>query len=71
VSLEATANASRRKVANAVPRGFKSDQTLSEKSFLMSRHEISAVSYTTDACVFSEAMWTSRPNVGHFTMCCC
>jgi hypothetical protein len=68
---EATTYASGRKVANAVLLVFKSDQTLSERSFLMSCHEISAVNYTTVARVLSEAMWTLTLNGGHFTICCC
>jgi hypothetical protein len=54
VSIGETTKASGRKVANVVIGVLKNDQTLSEKSFLLSCKEMSAVNHTTIAHVFKE-----------------
>jgi hypothetical protein len=58
VSLVETTDAS----ANVVIGVAKSDQTLSEKSFLLLFKEMSAVNHTTIARVFNEAMQTVWPD---------
>jgi hypothetical protein len=55
VSTDETADASGRKVANVVIGVLKNDHTLSEKSFLLSCKEMSAVKHTTIARVFNKA----------------
>jgi hypothetical protein len=55
VSTDETTDASRRKV-------LKSDQKLSEKSFLLSRQEMSTANHTGAARVFSEAVQTVWPD---------
>jgi hypothetical protein len=56
VSTDETTEASERKVENFVIGVLKNDQTLSDKSCLLSCKEMSAVNHTTIACVFNEAM---------------
>jgi hypothetical protein len=58
VSIDKTTDASGRKVANFVIEVLKNDQTLSERSFLLSCKEMSAVNHTTIAHVFNEAIQT-------------
>jgi hypothetical protein len=62
VSIDETTDASGRKVANIVIGVLKNDQTLSEKSFLLSCKEMSAVNHTKIARVFNEAMQTLWPH---------
>jgi hypothetical protein len=62
LSINETTDANGRKVANVVIGVLKNDQTLSEKSFLLSCKEMSAVNHTTIACVFNEAMQTLWPD---------
>jgi hypothetical protein len=62
VSIDETTDASGSKVANDVIGVLKNDQTLSEKSFLLSCKEMSAVNHTTIAPVFNEAMQTLQPD---------
>jgi hypothetical protein len=61
VSIDEKTDASGRKVANVIG-VLKNDQTLSEKSFLLLRKEMSAVNHTTIARVFNEAMQTLWPD---------
>jgi hypothetical protein len=61
LSIDGKTYASGRKVANIVIAVLKNDQTLSEKSFLLSCKEMSAVNHAIIARVFNEAMqslWT-------------
>jgi hypothetical protein len=58
VSIDEITDASGRKVANAVIAVLKKDEALSEKPFLLSCKEMSAVNHTTIARVFNEAMQT-------------
>jgi hypothetical protein len=60
VSKDKTTDASERKVANDVTGVLKNGQTLSEKSFLPSYKEMSAVNHTTTAHVFHKAMQVVR-----------
>jgi hypothetical protein len=62
VSIDETTDATGRKVANVVTSVLKNDQTLSEKLFLLSGKEMSAVNHTTIARVFSGAMQTLWPD---------
>jgi hypothetical protein len=64
VSIGEITNASGRKVANIVIGVLKNDQTLSEKSFLLSCKEMSAVNHITIARVFNEAVQTLWPGEG-------
>jgi hypothetical protein len=57
VSIDDTTNASERKVVNVIG-VLKTDQTLSEKSFLLSCKEMSGVNHTKIARVSNEAMQT-------------
>jgi hypothetical protein len=50
------------RVANVVIGVLENGQTLSEKSFLLSRTEMSAVNHTTIARFFNEAMQTLWPD---------
>jgi hypothetical protein len=68
VSTDETINASGRKVANIVIGVLKNDQTLSDKSFLLSCKEMSAVNHTTIAPVFNEAKQTLWPHGVKFDM---
>jgi hypothetical protein len=61
VSIDETTDASGKKVANVIG-DLKNHQTLSEKSLLLSCKEMSAVTHTTIACVFNEAMQTLWPD---------
>jgi hypothetical protein len=70
VSTDETTNASGRKVANVVIGVLKNDQTLSEKSFLLSCKEMSAVYHTTIARVFNEAMQALWPDGVKFYVLC-
>jgi hypothetical protein len=62
VSTDETTNASGKKVANVVIGVLKNDQTLSEKLFLPSFKEMSAVNHTIIARGFKEAMQTLWPD---------
>jgi hypothetical protein len=66
VSIGETTKASGRKVANVVIGVLKNDQTLSEKSFLLSCKEMSAVNHTTIASVFNEATQALWPDGVNF-----
>jgi hypothetical protein len=63
VSIDETADASGREVANAVNEALRNDQTLSEKSSLPPWQETSAVNYTTGSATAStETMQTPWPD---------
>jgi hypothetical protein len=62
VSIDETTSPSGRKVANVIIGVLKNDQTLSEKSFLLSCMEMPAVNHTTIARVCNEAMQTLWPD---------
>jgi hypothetical protein len=61
VSTSETTDVSGRKVAIVVIGILKNNQALSEKSFLLSYKEMTAVNHTTMECVFNEAMQTLWP----------
>jgi hypothetical protein len=66
VAVDETTDASGRKVANVVIVVLKNHQTLSEKSFLLSCKEMSAVNHITIARIFNEAMQTLWPDDVNF-----
>lgn len=66
VSTDKTTNG--RKIANVVSGVFKSDQMPSDKLFLLSSQEMSAVNHTTLACVLNEAMQTLSPDGVQYDM---
>jgi hypothetical protein len=57
VSIDETTDASGRKVANVVIGVLKHDKTISEKSFLLSCKEMSAVNHTQQYQVFSMKLY--------------
>jgi hypothetical protein len=61
VSIDETTDASGRKAANVIG-VLKNDQTPSEKSFLLTCKEMSAVNHTTMARVFNEATQSLWPD---------
>jgi hypothetical protein len=62
VSIDETTDASGRKVANVVIGVLKNGQTLSEKSFILSCKEMSAVNHTKITRVFNEAIQVLWPH---------